>query len=110
MTHPVRDLTDTVHQRVRLGVLSILTESRRADFGYLRNALEVTDGNLSKHIQVLEAAGLVDIEKAFEGKRPRTWVAITKAGSAAFASEIAALRALLNGANGEQADRPPPDR
>lgn len=99
MSHPVGDLTDTVHQRVRLGVLSVLTESRRADFGYLRDALEVTDGNLSKHIQVLEIAGLVDVEKAFEGKRPRTWVAITKAGRAALAGEIAALHALLDRTN-----------
>lgn len=96
MSHPVGELTDTVHQRVRLGILSVLTESRRADFGYLRDALEVTDGNLSKHLQVLEAAGYVSIEKTFVDRRPRTWVAATKAGRAAFAAEVAALRALLD--------------
>jgi DNA-binding MarR family transcriptional regulator len=96
VNHPVGALSDTVHQRVRLGILAVLAESRRADFTYLRDALEVTDGNLSKHLQVLESAGYVVIEKTFEERRPRTWVAATKAGRKAFAGEVAALRALLD--------------
>jgi DNA-binding MarR family transcriptional regulator len=99
VSHPVRDLSDTVHQRIRLGVLSVLAESRRADFGYLRDALEVTDGNLSKHLQVLEAAGYVSIEKTFEHRRPRTWISVTRAGRAAFVAEVSALRALLDRVN-----------
>ena len=74
MTHPALQLDDTVHQRVRLGILAVLQRGQRADFGYLRDALELTDGNLSRHIAVLEQAGLVKVEKGFEGKRPRTWV------------------------------------
>jgi len=96
VNHPVGALTDTVHQRVRLGILSVLAESRRADFGYLRDALEVTDGNLSKHLQVLESAAYIVVEKTFEDRRPRTWIALTKAGRDAFAGEVAALRALLD--------------
>lgn len=57
--------------------------------------LEVTDGNLSKHLQVLEEAGYVAIEKTFEDRRPRTWLAVTRAGRAAFVTEVSALRALL---------------
>src|ERR1700674_4307620 len=102
VSHSVGELIDTVHQRVRLGILSGLTGSRRADFGYLRehrvdldpasttSALEVTNGNLSKHLQGLEAAGYVSIEKTFADRRPRTWVAATKAGRAAFTAEVAA--------------------
>jgi DNA-binding MarR family transcriptional regulator len=101
VSHPVRDLSDTVHQRVRLGVLSVLAEARRADFVYLRDALEVTDGNLSKHLQVLEAAGYIAIEKTFEDRRPRTWISATKAGRAAFVAEVSALRALLDRVNPE---------
>ena len=96
MSHPALDLDDRVHQRVRLGVLAVLAESRRADFGYLRDVLELTDGNLSRHLQVLEEAGYVRIEKSFEGKRPRTWVAATAKGRAAFAAELDALRALID--------------
>ncbi len=96
MTHPTNELDDVVHQRVRLGLLAVLTEARRADFAYLRDSLELTDGNLSRHLQVLEGAGYVKVTKTFEGKRPRTWVSATKAGRAAFAAEVGALRALLD--------------
>ena len=95
MTHPALRLDDTVHQRVRLGILAVLSEARRADFGYLRDALELTDGNLSRHIAVLEEAGLVKVEKGFEGKRPRTWVQATRAGRAALRTELGALRELM---------------
>jgi DNA-binding MarR family transcriptional regulator len=93
--HPTSDLNDVVHQRHRLGILTIAAESKRVEFGYLKEALELTGGNLSRHITVLDEAGLLDIEKGYEGKRPKTWVAITDAGRAALAAEIAALRALL---------------
>lgn len=59
MTHPAQRLDDTVHQRVRLGILAVLSEASRADFGFLRDTLDLTDGNLSRHIAVLEQAGLV---------------------------------------------------
>jgi DNA-binding MarR family transcriptional regulator len=95
VTHPALKLDDTVHQRVRLGILAVLSESRRADFAYLRDALDLTDGNLSRHIAVLEQAGLVKVEKGFEGKRPRTWVEATRAGRRALAAEMKALRELI---------------
>jgi DNA-binding MarR family transcriptional regulator len=95
VTHPAQKLDDTVHQRVRLGILAVLSEARRADFAYLRDALELTDGNLSRHIAVLEQAGLVEVEKGFEGKRTRTWVQATAAGRSALRDELAALRELI---------------
>lgn len=96
MTHPTTDLDEVVHQRVRLGILAVLAEARRADFTFLRNSLELTDGNLARHLQVLEAAGYVAIEKTFEGRRPRTWVRATPAGGRAFRDEVASLQALLH--------------
>jgi DNA-binding MarR family transcriptional regulator len=95
VTHPALQLDDTVHQRVRLGILAVLSEARRADFAYLKDALGLTDGNLSRHIAVLEQAGLVTVEKGFEGKRPRTWVEATRAGRRALAAEVKALRELI---------------
>ena len=100
MSHPANELDDTIHQRVRLGILAVLAESRRVDFAYLRQALELTDGNLSRHLQVLEGAGFVRIDKTFEGRRTRTCISATKAGRAALASEIAALRALIGRIDG----------
>ena len=96
-SHPSQRLDDVVHQRVRLGILAVLAEADVADFGFLKDALGLTDGNLSRHLQVLEEAGFVKTTKAFEGRRPRTWISATKAGRAAFASELAALRELIAG-------------
>jgi DNA-binding MarR family transcriptional regulator len=79
-----------------LGILTIAHEARRVDFGYLREHLELTAGNLSQHLDVLENAGLVSIEKGYAGKRPRTWVTLTKAGQAALADEITQLKLLIS--------------
>jgi DNA-binding MarR family transcriptional regulator len=100
VTHPAAELNDTIHQRVRLGILAVLKETRRADFSYLRDELHLTDGNLSQHLSVLEDGGFVEISKTIEGKKVRTWVSATKAGRSALASELRSLRALLR-----QADR-----
>ena len=92
--HPTNGLDDTVHQRHRLGILTITAEAR-ADFGYLRDALGLTAGNLSRHLTVLQDAGMVEVEKGYAGRRPRTWVSITGKGRKALAAELAALTELL---------------
>jgi DNA-binding MarR family transcriptional regulator len=95
--HPVNGLDDVVHQRVRLGILTITREARRVEFGYLRDSLELTAGNLSQHLGVLESAGLISIEKGYAGKRARTWITLTNAGRAALAGEIKQLKLLIHG-------------
>jgi DNA-binding MarR family transcriptional regulator len=95
-SHPANGLDDVVHQRVRLGILTIAQEARRVDFSYLRTNLELTAGNLSQHLGVLENAGLVALEKGYAGKRARTWITLTKAGRAALAEEITQLKLLIN--------------
>jgi len=93
--HPTNGLDEIVHQRHRLGILTIAAEADSADFGYLREALDLTPGNLSRHLTVLEAAGLVQVWKGYVGKRPRTWIRITGEGRAALAAEISTLTELL---------------
>ncbi len=92
--HPTNGLDDVVHQRHRLGVLTITAEAR-ADFSYLKDTLGLTAGNLSRHLTVLEDAGLVKVDKGYEGRRPRTWVRITRRGRTALAAELAALTELV---------------
>ncbi|RKT67634.1 winged helix DNA-binding protein [Saccharothrix variisporea] len=94
-THPTSGLDDVVHQRHRLGILTIAAEAKRVEFSYLRSTLDLTAGNLSRHISVLEEAGLVEVDKGYDGRRPKTWVSITGPGRTALADEMAALRALL---------------
>lgn len=102
--HPATGLDDTVHQRVRLGILAVLAEAQSADFTYLRDTLDLTDGNLARHLRVLGDAGYVTTRKATEAGRSRTWVSATRDGRAAFATEVAALRALLARAGGVDGD------
>jgi predicted ArsR family transcriptional regulator len=94
--HPTTGLDETVHQRHRLGILVITSRSRQADFGYLRETLGLTSGNLSAHLMVLEEAGLIQVEKGYEGRRPRTWVSITRPGRAALTAEMDALTKLVS--------------
>lgn len=93
--HPTVDLDETVHQRVRLGILGILFEANRVTFNYLREALEVTDGNLSAHLNVLAGAGLVSVDKGYVENRPRTWVRATPKGRKTFRAELRALKELI---------------
>jgi DNA-binding MarR family transcriptional regulator len=94
--HPVNGLDDVVHQRVRLGILTIAHEARQVEFGFLRTQLELTAGNLSRHLEVLDGAGLIEVEKGYAGKRARTWIRLTDAGQAALADEIARLKQLIS--------------
>ena len=93
--HPASGLDDVVHQRVRLGILTIAHEARRVEFSYLRDTLGLTAGNLSQHLGVLDEAGLITIEKGYAGKRARTWITLTRDGRAALAAEITHLKLLI---------------
>lgn len=100
MSGSIGPLDNVVHQRVRLGILTVLTEAARADFAFLRDTLELTDGNLSSNLQILEQAGYVSIEKTFEGRKPRTWVRSTAAGRRALEAEVAILESIVSRVNG----------
>ncbi|HET6818425.1 MAG TPA: transcriptional regulator [Mycobacteriales bacterium] len=93
--HPTADFDESVHQPNRLAILVVLREAGRADFGYLKQTLGLTDGNLGRHLSSLEEAGLVELSKGFEGRRPRTWAKLTPKGRRALDAELVAMRRLL---------------
>lgn len=95
MTHPTHRLEDDVHQRIRLGVLALLSGVTRADFTHLKATLGTTDGNLGQHLRVLEDAGLVTLTKDTAGRRGKTWARITRKGRAALQREIQALKEIV---------------
>ncbi len=96
MTHPSRALDEVVHQKIRLGILSVLAEADFADFNYLKTVLDLTDGNLSRHLTVLEESGLVQIDKGFEGKKTRTTVKATRLGRKALTQHLRAMQQLID--------------
>lgn len=106
MSHPTSRLDPAIHQPARLGILTAVCETKRVDFVSLRDLLDLTDGNLSRHLTTLESAGYIDIEKTFEGRRPRTWISATRAGRKALAQEIATLREIVAAAEPRRAPRP----
>ena len=94
-------LSPLIHGRVRLMLLSRLVAMPTAHtFTDLRAALRLTDGVLSVNLTKLEAAGLVSVEKTFEGRRPRTLVRITAQGVAQFRQYVSDLKAVVPGLGG----------
>ncbi|MEV4544876.1 winged helix-turn-helix domain-containing protein [Micromonospora echinaurantiaca] len=93
--HPATALDDVVHQRVRLGILTVLSEAHECRFAVLRDELGLTDGNLNRHLRILEEAGLLQVTKGYEGRRPCTWVRLTRQGRAALRAEVAVLEQLV---------------
>ena len=92
------ELNPLIHQPTRLRIMAALVSldpNEKADFSFLRDLLELTDGNLSVHLQKLEEAGYVLIEKVFEGRRPKTWVSATSEGYDAFSAHVDALEAIV---------------
>jgi DNA-binding MarR family transcriptional regulator len=89
--HPRMELDELIHQPVRLSIMAILAEGKKVDFAFLRDYVELNDSNLSRHLTALEDAGYIAVEKVFEGKRPRTWLALTPAGRAAYEHHVQTL-------------------
>jgi DNA-binding MarR family transcriptional regulator len=93
------ELNPLIHQPTRLRIMAALVsldEGEKVDFGFLRNLLELTDGNLSVHLQRLEEAGYAAVAKTFVGRRPKTWIWVTPEGRAAFAAHVDALEAIVS--------------
>lgn len=87
-----RELDPLLHSQLRLAIISLLVGLDEADFVYLKEKTEATAGNLSVQIDKLSQAGYIEVEKGFEGKRPRTVCRITAQGRAAFAEYVDALK------------------
>ena len=88
-------LDPLIHERVRLGILSTLAAADRLSFIELRDALDVTDGNLSVHARKLEDAGYLECHKRFDRRIPRTEYRLSTKGRAAFASYLFQLESVI---------------
>ena len=81
---PLAGLDRLVHEPGRLLVMACLSVVERADYLYVLRKTGLTQGNLSSHLARLESGGYVSVEKSFQGKMPRTQLALTPAGREAF--------------------------
>ena len=89
------ELNPIIHSQLRLSILSILMSVEDVDFMYLKQKTEATMGNLSVQITKLEEAGYIQVDKTFNGKRPRTVCRMTEAGKSAFLEYVVALRQYI---------------
>ena len=92
------ELDEIIHQPVRLRIMAALgslSPREQVDFAFLKDKLDLTDGNLGAHLRALEDAGYIAVEKTFVARRPKTFVAASAAGRKAFAGHVAALQAII---------------
>ena len=89
-------LDRVLHEKARLGILTALMARRDGlVFGELLQLCALTDGNLSRHLDVLAEAGLITIHKGFEGRRPQTRCGLTRLGRRRFREYLAQLEQVL---------------
>ncbi len=91
-----QQLNKAFDNKIRLGVMSVISVNRSATFNELKELLELTDGNLASHLKKLEELEYISIHKNFFGRKPNTVYEITPAGKAAFELHLKALEAILN--------------
>ena len=99
------DIDPIIHQPVRLRIMAALIALDPGDeveFTYLRDVLELTDGNLGAHLQKLEAARYIRVSKSFVRRKPRTDMGLTPTGRIAFQNHVAALQQIIGGDAPEQ--------
>jgi len=101
---PILQLDRVIHERVRLAVMAMLAANPDLSFTELRDALQLTDGNLTSHIRTLQESGYIAVTKAFQDARPLTTLALTETGRAAFVAHIDRLESIV------RQSRPNPDR
>ena len=91
----ILDLDPIIHAPVRLAILSILINVDKAEFNYLKEMTATSDGNLSTHLNKLEANNLIQIEKTYKGKKPQTLCSITDSGRTAFQQYVEQMEKFI---------------
>ena len=92
---PFLQLDRVIHEKGRLTIMSMLAASPELSFTELRDALGMTDGNLTTHIRALQQEGYVSVAKSYQNNRPLTTCALTVTGRKAFAEYINLLEKIV---------------
>ena len=91
----IGQIDEVIHGRVRLGIMAYLSGAEAADFNELKTRLKVTDGNLSVHLRTVEEAGLVEVSKSFQERKPLTRARLSDKGREAFIGYLDAMTRLV---------------
>jgi DNA-binding MarR family transcriptional regulator len=92
---PFLQLDRVIHEKGRLAIMSMLAAAPELSFTELRDALVMTDGNLTTHIRSLQQEGYVAVAKSYQNRRPLTTCSLTAAGRKAFSEYIDLLEKIV---------------
>lgn len=90
-----RELNRIIHSPVRLGIMAAMVSSDEVNFRFLKEKLELSDGNLSANMTKLEEAGFIIINKSFVNKKPVTTYRVTELGQKAFRKYIENIEKII---------------
>ena len=88
-------LNKAFESRIRLGIMALLMVEDSVDYNSLKEALDITDGNLASHIKALEKEEYISVQKSFFGKKPHTRYQTTPLGRVEFDKHLKTLEAIL---------------
>ena len=92
---PYLQLDRVIHEKGRLAIMSMLAAAPELSFTELRDALGMTDGNLTTHIRALQEEGYLAVAKSYQNRRPLTTCSLTPPGRKAFAGYINLLEQIV---------------
>lgn len=95
-------LDKIIHEKARLRIMSALAPlkaNEKVSFSFLKRLLNLSDGNLSAHLRVLEKQSYIEIKKTFVGRKPQTLYWATTKGRKAFAAYVSTLEKIIKGIN-----------
>lgn len=90
-----QQLDDIIHSRIRLAIIAVLISVNEAEFNFIKEKVNTTDGNLSVHIRKLEEAKYVTVKKDFVDRKPKTIYTLSNKGRKAFEIYVERLERLI---------------
>jgi DNA-binding MarR family transcriptional regulator len=90
-----QQLDEIIHSRIRLAIMAVLVTVDEAEFIFLRDKVNATDGNLSTHLKKLDEAGYIAVNKSFENRKPVSRYLLTQKGRKAFELYVERLEKLI---------------
>lgn len=90
------NLDSVLSQQIRLAIVSILIKVKKADFNYLKEQTQTTQGNLSHQLKKLKESEYIKIDKTFENNYPKTYCSLTSKGKKAFEEYVEQMKKYLN--------------
>jgi len=90
-----QQLDDIIHSRIRLAIMSLLISVDEAEFTFIREKVNATDGNLGMHLKKLEDAGYLGVRKQFVERKPSSSYKLTQKGRRAFELYVERLEQMI---------------